>query len=123
MDAELLRNKGVSPQNIRRAGAPGFALRIGKRATLWPEPNASAYGMVMELTHEEIDQLYSDDSVRQYRPEAVEVQLDEGSSVPALCFNLVESPHANDRNAEYAAKLRELARRIELPIDYVNCIQ
>jgi Gamma-glutamyl cyclotransferase, AIG2-like len=123
MDAELLHSRGVSPQNIRRAGAPGFALRIGERATLWPEPNASAYGMVMELTHEEIDQLYSEDSVRQYRPEAVMLQLDDGSSVPAVCFNLVKPPHANEANAEYAAKLRELARRIELPIDYVNCIQ
>jgi hypothetical protein len=34
MDAELLRSKGASPQNIRRAGVPDFALRIGKQATL-----------------------------------------------------------------------------------------
>jgi hypothetical protein len=123
MDAELLRSKGASPQNIRRAEAPGFALRIGKRATLWPDRNASAYGMLMEFTHEEIDKLYSEDSVRAYRPEAILVQLDDGSSVPALSFNLVESPHANEGNSEYAAKLRELARRLELPTDYVNAIQ
>jgi hypothetical protein len=123
MDAELLRNKGTSPQNIRRAGAPGFALRIGKRATLWPDRNGSAYGMLMELTHEEIDKLYSEDSVRQYRPEAILVQLDDGSRIAALTFNLVESPHADERNSEYAARLRELARQIELPTDYVNGIQ
>jgi hypothetical protein len=125
MDADLLRSKGASPQNIRRAGAPGFALRIGKRATLWREPNACAYGMLMELTHEELENLYSEDSVRAYRSEAILVQLDNGSRIPALTFNLVESPHASERNLEleYVAKLRELAHRLELPSDYVNAIR
>jgi len=122
MDAELLRSKGMSPENIRRAWAPGFALRIGKRATLWPDRNASTYGMLMQLTHEEIEKLYSDNSVRAYRPEAILVQLQDGTGVPALTFNLVESPQANERNSKYAAKLRELARRLELPTDYVTAI-
>ena len=123
MDAELLRSKGVSPQNIRRAGALGYELRIGKRATLWREPKACAYGLLMELTHEEVEKLYSDDSARAYRPEAISVQLDDGSRIPALTFNLVESPHANERNSEYAAKLQQLLRRLELPTDYVNAIR
>ena len=123
MDAELLRSKGVSPQNIRRAGGLGYELRIGKRATLWREPKACAYGLLMELTHEEVEKLYSQDSVRAYRPEAILLELDDGSRIPALTFNLVESPHANDRNSEYAAKLRELARRLDLPTGYVNAIQ
>src|SRR5262247_2319520 len=58
MDVELLRSKGASPQNIRRAGALGYELRIGKRATLWREPKACAYGLLMELTHEEVEKLY-----------------------------------------------------------------
>jgi hypothetical protein len=29
MDADLLRSKGVHPENVRQACAPGFALRIG----------------------------------------------------------------------------------------------
>jgi len=89
MDPEVLRSKGASPQNIRRARAPGFALRIGSRATLWPDPNTSAYGM-----------LYSENSVRAYRPEAILVHLDDGPGVPVLTFNLVESPHLNEHNSE-----------------------
>jgi hypothetical protein len=123
MDTELLRSKGASPQNIRRAGVPGFALRIGKRATLLRDRNACAYGLLMELTHEEIEKLYSDDSVRAYRPEAILAQLDDGSRLPALCFNLVEPPSPHERNSEYAAKLQEVARRLELPADYVTGIQ
>ena len=123
MDTELLRSKGASPQNIRRASVPGFALRIGKRATLCRDRNACAYGLLMELTHEEIEQLYSEDSVSAYRPEAILARLDDGSRLPALCFNLVEPPSPDERNSEYAAKLREVARRLELPADYVKGIQ
>jgi len=77
----------------------------------------------MELTHEEVEKLYSEDSVRAYRAEAILVELDDRSRIPALTFNLVEPPHANERNSEYAAKLRELARRLDLPTGYVNAIQ
>ena len=123
MDAELLRGKGVVPQNTRRAAAPGFGLRIGKRATLWQDGNSCACGILMELTHEDIEKLYSDDSVRAYRPEALLTRLDDGSTVPALCFNLIEAPQLNERNSEYATKVRELAHRLELPADYVESIR
>ena len=122
MDAELLRSKGASPQNIRPARAPGYALRIGKRATLWPEPKACSYGILVGLTHEEVEKLYSEDSVRAYRPEALLVQLDDGSRVPALTFNLVESPRVTEHDSEYAAKLQKLASGLGLPPDYVNGI-
>src|SRR4029077_8985289 len=95
--------KGASPQNIRRAGVPGFGLRIGERATLLRDPDACAYGLLMELTHEEIEQLYSESSVCGYRPEAILAELDDGSRLPALCFNLVEPPHPDEHNSEYAA--------------------
>jgi hypothetical protein len=68
MDADLLRAKGIKPINIRSACVPGFGLRIGQRATLTRIPEARAYGMLMELTHREIDELYSESSVRVYRP-------------------------------------------------------
>ena len=123
MDAELLRTKGADPGKIRPACAPGFALRIGQRATLLRNPDASAYGFLMELTHNEIEQLYSEASVRAYRPEAVLCELGDGSRVPALCFNLVVPPDPEEANSEYAAKLRDLASRLGLPSNYVESIQ
>jgi hypothetical protein len=109
MDAELLRSEGTFPQNVRRAAVP----RDG---------NSCAHGILLELSHDDIEKLYSDESVRAYRQEAVLTKLDDGSVVPALCFNLIDSPHSSERNAEYAAKLRALARRLELPADYVESI-
>jgi hypothetical protein len=77
----------------------------------------------MELTHDEIEQLYSEASVRVYRPEAVLCELEDGSRVPALCFNLVVPPGPEEANSEYAAKLRDLARRLGLPSEHVECIR
>lgn len=122
MDAELLRTKGAHPVNIRQACAPGFALRIGQRATLVETPAARSYGVLMELTHEEIERLYSEASVRAYRPEAVVVELNDGSRVPALCFNLVAAPGPEEANPEYAVKLRKLANQLGLPLHYLESI-
>jgi hypothetical protein len=123
MDADLVRTKGAHPVNIRTASVPGFALRIGQRATLLRTPDARAYGVVMELTHAEIEHLYSEASVRAYRPEAVIAELADGSRVPALCFNLLVPPAPEEANSEYAAKLRELARQLGLPSYYVESIK
>ena len=123
MDADFLRDKGANPVNIRLACVPGFALRIGQRATLIETSQARTYGMLMELTHDEIEQLYSEASVRAYRPEAVLTELSDGSRVPALCFNLVVPPGPEEANSEYAGKLRTLARQLGLPSDYVESIR
>src|SRR6267154_2713575 len=89
----------------------------------WSAMRARAYGVVMSLTHAEIDQLYSETSVQTYLPEAVLIELRDGSQSPALCFNLVETPRPEERNPEYAAKLRSLAQLLGLLQEYINTIQ
>lgn len=86
-------------------------------------PNGLAHGILMEITHAEIDQLYAEPTVQAYRPEAVLCELNDGSRIPALCFNLIEPPRPEEANSEYAAKLRGLASRLGLPSDYVNDIR
>lgn len=123
MDSNLLRTKNVSPTNIRSASVPGFTLRIGQRATLIRSEGARAYGMLMELTHAEIDALYSEPSVSAYRPEGVIAELANGTAIPALCFNIVVPPESTEPDADYAAKLRALAHNVDLPSDYVDSIR
>jgi hypothetical protein len=77
----------------------------------------------MELTHDDIEQLYSEASVREYRPEAILAELSDRSRVPALCFNLAVPPAPADANSEYAGKLRTLALQLGLPSDYVESIR
>ncbi len=122
MDADALRAKGVQPVHPRRGCVSGFTLRIGQRATLVPDPEARVYGVLMELSHEEIERLYAEPSVREYRPEAVIAELDDATQVPALCFNLPVPPRLDEMNEGYAQRLRDLALRVGLPASYVKLI-
>jgi Gamma-glutamyl cyclotransferase, AIG2-like len=123
MDETLLREKGMNPENRRVAFVENFSLVIGARATLIPCPGHTVHGVVFSLSHAEVDALYGEASVSVYRPEAVIAQLDDGSVIPALCFNLPEPPETMERNPQYLSKLRELAERIGLPTSYVSSIQ
>ena len=123
MDADALRARGMHPRNIRAARVCDFALRIGQRAALVPSVGAEVHGFVMGLSHSEIEALYSDSSVRAYRPEAVLAELADGQKRPALCFNLETPPDPQEGNALYAERLRELGRRLKLPAHYVESIQ
>jgi hypothetical protein len=37
-----------------------------------------------------------------------------------LCYNLPEPPSPSERNPEYAAKLRVIAEKVGLPVEYVR---
>ena len=123
MDEQLLAGKGVRPTDVRPATVPGFALRIGASATLVPTPASQVHGLLMKLTHEEIERLYAEPSVQAYQPEAVLAVARDGDPVAALCYNLAEAPTLTERNPEYVAKLRSLAQRVGLPSDYIASIQ
>lgn len=123
MDVTILRSKGFHPANERNACVRGMALRLGQRAALAPDPAKSVYGFVMDLPHDELDRLYAEPSVAAYRPEPVVAHLASGEEVTALCYNLPVPPKPDERNPDYAAKLRELGRRLGLPEHYMESIQ
>ena len=122
MDAAVLRNSGAQPVNPRRAYVDDFALRIGNRATLVPSAGARAYGMVIALTHSELQHLYGAPGLDQYRPEAVLARLMDGAPVPALCYNLLVEPRADERNLDYAARLQQTLRQLEFPSEYIDSV-
>ncbi len=122
MDLEVLREGGVAPVNPRRAYVDGFALRIGQRATLLPLVGGRAYGMLVALTHSEVDRLYAAPGLEQYRPEAVLAHPLEGTPPPALCYNLREAPRPLERNREYAARLQRALSKLDFPPEYVASV-
>jgi len=123
MDAQVLRQAGTSPSNLRRAYVADFALRIGRRATLVPSPGARAYGMLISLTHAELDRLYGAPGLEDYRPEAVVAHTYEGETVPALCFNLIRAPEPHERNPEYAMRLRRVLENLGFPVESVEAVE
>jgi hypothetical protein len=82
MDAGALRQKGLDPAGMRRARVDGFSLRIGQRASLVPDRNGHVFGIVMELSNDDVDLLYSEPSVRSYRPEAVVCEFETARPCP-----------------------------------------
>src|SRR5262245_8854319 len=122
MDPELLQGRGILPTDIRVASVSGFALRIGARATLVPDPGGQVHGVLMKISHADLERLYADPSVQAYRPEAVLAVTRDGVTVAAICYNLAEVPSPYERNADYASKLRSVAKAIGLPESYVASI-
>lgn len=123
MDEELLRAKGLNPENPRAASVDDFQLAIGARATLVRRAGARAHGVVYTLARGEVEDLYSDESVGAYRPEVVTANLAGGHVEQVVCFNLPAPPSREERNPLYASRLRALAERLGLPADYVASIR
>ena len=123
MDASLLEAKGVRSTQSRLAVVRDWSLRIGQRATLIPDPNGAVHGVLMALTPADVDRLYAEESVRMYRPVAVLAEPTAGDAVvPALAYVLPEPPAPDERNPEYATRLRALAERLGLPEGYTQSI-
>jgi hypothetical protein len=122
MDIDLLRARGIEAANLRPASIAGVSLRIGRRAAVVPDPAGRVYGMLGELTHDEIDSLYSEPSVRMYKAEPTLVDLGDRLHTVALCFNLPTPPEPTEANPEYAGRLRDLARRLGMPRPYIDSI-
>lgn len=124
MDAAVLSAKGVRGTGSRLGVVRDWALRIGQRATLVPAPGQVVHGVVMAMPLPELDRLYAEASVQMYRPVAVLVEAAgaQAAAVAALAFVLPEPPAPEERNPEYAARLRALAERLGLPSHYTSSI-
>jgi len=122
MDNAVLHEQGIEPELPRHAYVDDYELRIGKRATLVPKRGARAYGMVIALTHHELDLLYNAPGLQEYRPEPVVAHTLAGETLPALCYNLRLTPEGDEANAEYAQQLREVLGRLGFPSDYIASV-
>ncbi len=118
MDRDALREQGFHPGASAIASVRDYELRIGQRATLVPQSGHTVWGTVMGLPPREIEALYSEPSVMDYRPEAVITRRKGNEQSAALCYNLMRV-EALETNKAYAAALHEVAARLGLPIDYL----
>ena len=122
MDASVLASKGVRPTDMTVGYVDGYGLRIGKRATLVPETNSRAYGVLMKIAAQDAAALYSEQSVADYVAESVVVTLPDEIQVPAVCYNLPAAKLAGT-NPDYAVALLALATKLGLPDSYLRHIR
>ena len=112
MDPDLLRAKGVEPRNPRKAVAKGYRLCVGNMATLLRDPNAEAHGIVYDLTHGEVHQLYWGAGLDAYVAEALVVEIERQQKAIALCCNLLIPPSEDETNPEYLERLAQCMKKL-----------
>lgn len=122
MDQRLLASKGVVPSEINVGFVDGYVLRIGDRATLAPRPEGRAYGVMMDIAPKDAEALYSEESVADYLPEPVIVELADGRRFEATCFNL-PGDNVTGSNRNYAESLLDVATRMGFPDSYLAQIR
>ena len=118
MDEDLLAKKGISPSKAEVGFVDGFALRIGERATLIRSADTCSYGVMMNISSDQANELYAENSVADYVPESVTVELLNGSKVEASCYNLPVDK-VTGTNKVYAQALLKVANRLGLPESYL----
>jgi hypothetical protein len=123
MDESLLASKGITPSRATIGYVDGYRLRIGRRATLVPDPTNRAYGVLMALRTEDVRALYSEESVADYVSEPVSVVLSNGTLESAVCYNLPEHKLEGRTNLDYARSLLLLAGKLDLPESYLQHIR
>lgn len=122
MDERLLATKGIKPSEVNLRFVDGYGLRIGERATLVRHPDSRAYGTMMDIAPGEAAELYAEESVADYLPEPVIVELMDGTQVEATCYNLPEDK-VTGVNEEYAKSLLGVATRLDFPDSYLDQIR
>jgi hypothetical protein len=122
MDERLLAKKGIEPSEVSLGFVGGYALRIGERATLVHRPDSHAYGAMMDVAPIEVTELYAEDSVADYLPETVIVELMDGTQVEAICY-ILPGDKVTGTNKEYAESLLEVATRLDFPDSYLDQIR
>ena len=122
MDEGLLKAKGIKPAEVSVGFVDGYSLRIGQRATLVRLPGGRAYGAIMDIASAEAKELYAEDSVADYLPEPVTVELMDGTRVDATCYNL-PGDKVTGTNKHYADSLLHVATRLGFPDSYLDQIR
>ena len=125
MSPGVLNEYGVTPGRIVPARLNGFDLSIRPRGNLVRSDRSCAYGVIAEVTHEDLGRLYLDLEERfglKYLPEPVLAEALDGTVRPVLCYI---APHMEDGQAtsEYVGQLAEAVRSANLPEWYAEFIE
>jgi hypothetical protein len=124
MDSDVLAKADVHPTGLQLARLDGWELKIAPRATLIPSEGRCVYGILAQLTHPELDKLYTKDwfGFGTYLPEAVIVTSAAAGQLAAMCY-IAWQIEGGKPTEEYVGKILSVAREYSFPEEYVRHIQ
>ncbi len=121
MSLQVLRNHGLTREiaPLEVATLEGFDIALSPSATLVPSTKDMVYGVIAELTQEELDLLYTRDWLKDYRARPIIVKRRNGQEVAATCY--IAPPHPNSpTKPDYVAQLIETSTAYSFPSWYVE---
>jgi len=91
INPKVLDRVGMKPTRQQSATLAGFDLRISPYVNLVPSPGHVVFGLLMEVTHAELQRTYSQLKAV-YLPQAVVAFDIDGRLHPALCYIVPDMP-------------------------------
>lgn len=126
MNFDILVNLGISQSEYQVGQLPGYALTIGSAANVVKNGLERVFGIVTQLTHDELDTLYSREAQAklgaQYLPEPVLVMTANGNIVPSLCY-IAYGGVAGVPSAAYIKTILSAAQQYGFPQSYIQHIE
>jgi hypothetical protein len=123
---DVLGEAGIFERPFEAARLPGYRLEIGPLANLVPDDGSQAFGILTQLTHWELDCLYTGHAREKlgavYLPEAVLVFNVENNLTPALCY-LSHDKRRSDPDSSYVDRILRSAKDHGFPVDYLEYIE
>jgi cation transport regulator ChaC len=117
----MLDKVGMKPKRQEPATLSGFDIRISPYVNLVRSAGHTVFGMLMEVTHAELERTYSQLKAM-YLPEAVIVSDSAGHLRPALCYIVPDMP-PGQAEADHVEMLAVAAERLGFPQWYLSKIR
>ena len=126
MNFAVLKEAGIGERPFAVGTINGHALRIAPLANLVKHKGGIVYGILAQLSHDELQRLYQEHARKKlggvYLPEAVLVSRTDGLVAAALCYI---SPNMKDEKANpaYVERILQPARAYGFPRWYLKQIE
>lgn len=121
MNPTVMQRVGMTPRRQEVAILPGFDLTIAPLVNLVRSPSDCVYGVLMELTHAELQHVYGQLKATYLPYPVVACDLD-GRMRAALCY-IVPEMEAGPAEAAHVEALLEPASKLGFPEWYLEKIR
>lgn len=119
MRSDVMARGGFHPTHIEVVKLSGFDIKIDPHANIVRSDQHCVYGILVYATHNELNSLYAMDGVGVFLPEAVNVELRNGSLQPALCY-IPPTRISKPADIAYLERLITTVQEYEFPTWYVQ---
>jgi cation transport regulator ChaC len=121
INPKILDKVGMKPKRQETATLSGFDIRISPYVNLVRSAGDTVFGMLMEVTHAELEHTYSQLKAK-YLPQAVIVSDSTGQLRPALCYIVADMP-PGQAEVDHVEALATAAESLGFPQWYLTKIR